>query len=37
MWKFSSRSEQRLSEVHPQLVQVVRRALEISEVDFAVV
>jgi peptidoglycan L-alanyl-D-glutamate endopeptidase CwlK len=37
MWKFSPRSEQRLSEVHPQLVQVVRRALEISEVDFAVV
>lgn len=34
---FSPRSEQRLSEVHPQLVHVVRRALEISEVDFAVV
>lgn len=37
MWRFSQRSEQRLSEVHPQLAQVVRRALELSEVDFAVV
>lgn len=36
-WKFSQRSEQRLIGVHPELVRVVRRALEISEIDFAVV
>lgn len=36
-WKFSQRSEQRLVGVHPELVRVVRRALEISDVDFAVV
>lgn len=36
-WTFSSRSEQRLAEVHPELVHVVRHALEISEVDFAIV
>lgn len=37
MFKLSSRSEQRLQGVHPDLVKVVRRALELSEVDFAVV
>lgn len=36
-FKFSARSEQRLAGVHPDLVRVVRRALELSEVDFAVV
>jgi hypothetical protein len=33
---FSKRSENNLIGVHPDLVKVVRRALEISEVDFAV-
>lgn len=33
----SKRSEANLSGVHPALVSVVRRALEISEVDFAVI
>lgn len=33
----STRSETRLTGVHPDLVKVVRRALEISTVDFAVV
>lgn len=37
MFKLSARSEQRLQGVHPDLVKVVRRALELSEVDFAVV
>lgn len=34
---FSPRSESRLVGVHPDLVRVVRRALELSPVDFAVV
>lgn len=34
---FSPRSEQRLVGVHTALVQVVRRALEVSTVDFAVI
>jgi len=33
----SKRSEKRLIGVHPDLVRVVRRALELSPVDFAVV
>ena len=37
MLKLSARSEQRLTGVHPDLVRVVRRALEVSAVDFAVV
>lgn len=37
MFKFSARSEQRLKGVHPALVEVVRRALELSQVDFVVV
>lgn len=32
----SSKSEKKLEGVHPDLVKVVRRALEISEVDFAI-
>lgn len=35
-FQFSSRSEQRLDGVHPDLVRVVRRALQLSEVDFVV-
>lgn len=35
-FKFGERSESRLVGVHPDLVKVVRRALEISKVDFAV-
>lgn len=35
-FKFGQRSEERLKDVHPDLVKVVRRALEISKVDFAV-
>lgn len=35
-FKFGQRSEERLKGVHPDLVKVVRRALEISKVDFAV-
>ena len=34
---FSKRSEDNLKGVHPQLVAVVRRALQISDVDFTVV
>lgn len=34
---FSGRSNQRLQGVNPDLVRVVRRALELSPVDFAVV
>lgn len=34
---FSKRSENNLLGVHPALVQVVRRALELSEIDFAVI
>ncbi|MXF06699.1 M15 family metallopeptidase [Escherichia coli] len=33
---FSRRSEERLAGVKPQLVAVVRRALELSEVDFGI-
>ena len=36
MFKFGFRSEQRLKGVHPDLQRVVRRALEISSIDFAV-
>lgn len=36
-YELSARSESRLSGVHPDLVRVVRRALNLSEVDFAVV
>jgi peptidoglycan L-alanyl-D-glutamate endopeptidase CwlK len=36
-FKFSKRSEQRLIGIHPDLVRVVRRALELSTVDFAVI
>lgn len=35
-FKLSARSEQRLEGVHPDLVRVVKRALEISPIDFAV-
>ncbi|WP_025122406.1 MULTISPECIES: M15 family metallopeptidase [unclassified Serratia] len=35
-YKLSARSEQRLTGVHPDLVRVVRRALELSPVDFGV-
>ncbi len=34
---FSKRSENRLKGVHPDLVRVMRRALEITDVDFTVV
>lgn len=36
-FKFSQRSLKNLEGVHPDLVKVVRRALELTEVDFAVV
>lgn len=36
-YTFSARSEQRLQGLHPDLVRVVRKALTISEVDFAVI
>lgn len=36
-WIFSQRSERTLKGVHPDLVQVVRRALELSSVDFVVI
>lgn len=35
-YKFSQRSLSELERIHPDLVQVVKRALELSEVDFAV-
>jgi peptidoglycan L-alanyl-D-glutamate endopeptidase CwlK len=35
-FQLSARSEQRLQGVHPDLVKVVRRALELSKVDFSV-
>lgn len=35
-WKFSLRSEEKLKGVHPDLVKVVKRALELSEYDFGV-
>lgn len=34
---FSKRSENNLIGVHPDLVRVVRRALEISDIDFSVI
>jgi len=37
MFVFSKRSENNLLGVHPDLVKVVRRALEVSKVDFAVI
>lgn len=36
MFKLSKRSLQRLEGVHPNLVKVVHRAIELSEVDFGV-
>lgn len=36
-FKFSKRSEENLKGVHPDLVKVARRALEISEIDFTVI
>lgn len=36
-WKLSQRSIDRLNGVHPDLVKVVKRAIEISEYDFMVV
>jgi peptidoglycan L-alanyl-D-glutamate endopeptidase CwlK len=35
-FKLSARSESRLEGVHPDLVRVVRKALSLSDVDFAV-
>jgi peptidoglycan L-alanyl-D-glutamate endopeptidase CwlK len=35
-YKLGTRSEQRLKGVHPDLVKVVRRAIEISPIDFTV-
>lgn len=35
-YKLSARSLQRLDGVHPDLVRVVKRAIEITEVDFSV-
>lgn len=35
-FKFSDRSEARLYKVHPNLVKVARRALEISPIDFGI-
>lgn len=35
-FRLSQKSHDRLSGVHPDLVSVVKRALEISEIDFAV-
>lgn len=36
-FKFSKRSEERLVGVHPNLLKVVRRALEITKTDFTVI
>lgn len=36
-FKFSQRSENNLKGVHPDLVKVVRRALQLSEIDFIVI
>jgi peptidoglycan L-alanyl-D-glutamate endopeptidase CwlK len=36
-FKFGARSEARLVGVHPDLVRVVRRALELSPIDFSVI
>ena len=35
-YQFSGRSEKHLIGVHPDLVRVARRALELSEVDFGI-
>ena len=35
-FKLSERSKSRLTGVHPDLVRVVNRALELSEIDFAI-
>lgn len=35
-FRFGAKSEERLQGVHPDLVKVVRRALELSKVDFSV-
>lgn len=37
MYSFGARSEKNLIGVHPDLVKVVRRALELSEFDFGVI
>lgn len=37
MFKFSRRSEENLNGVHPDLIKVVRRALQLSAVDFTVI
>ena len=37
MYKLSLRSKQRLSGVHPDLVAVVKRTIEITEQDFSVI
>lgn len=37
MFKFSQRSEENLNGVHPDLIKVVRRALQLSTVDFTVI
>ena len=34
--KFSKRSEERMAGVHPDLVRIARRALELSPVDFGI-
>lgn len=36
MFKLSKRSNERLSGVHPDLVKVVKRAIELTDVDFTV-
>lgn len=36
-FKFSNRSEENLRGVHPDLVKVVRRALELTSIDFMVI
>lgn len=36
MYNLSKKSRDRLAEVHPDLVKVVERAIEITEIDFAV-
>jgi peptidoglycan L-alanyl-D-glutamate endopeptidase CwlK len=37
MFRFSQRSINNLAGVHPELVKVVHRALELTEIDFAVI
>ena len=36
-WKFSQRSEERLTDIHPDLIKVTRLALSLSLVDFVVI